>query len=156
FETWGLQPFEPVRLAVDTTSLSSPQWIPSAPGYIVAPYPSEVASVRIPILIGSVIEGRLEVQSGEASAPLRGSVGLRLENSKAGESRELEVFSDGSFYLMGVPPGSYLIRPDRAALSTLGLDAEPLAVDVAPAADAATRSRALVVALRPSVNVVER
>lgn len=153
FELWGVQPFEPIHLTVDSASLADPQWIPDRARLAVVPRPGEIVSVEIPIVAGAILEGRLE-WSGEAGT-LVGRIGMQLEHEASGQRMRIEPFSDGSFYQMGLRPGRYRLSIEGAVAAALGVMADPVTFELAAGAGTDTRSVGQVVlALRPREDAV--
>jgi hypothetical protein len=143
FQMWGLQPYEPVSVAVDTASLAVPQWVPAFANPTVVPEPSRFAHIAVPILVGAVVEGRLEVASPSGAELLDSPIPLILIDHQRGDRREVQTFRDGTFYLMGVRPGHYTLTADSTVLGTMGLAATPITLEVpslgAPGAKPASR-----------------
>ncbi len=153
FELWGVQPFEPIQLTVDSASLADPQWIPDRARLAVVPRPGEVVSLQIPIVEGAILEGRLE-WSGAGSA-LAGRIELVLEHQHSGVTQRIEPFSDGSFYQMGLRPGRYRLSLDGAAAAALGVAADPVTFELAAGTRAGTGSTGpVVLALRSREDAV--
>ncbi len=152
FELWGVQPFEPIHLAVDSASLADPRWMPDRARQAVIPRPGEVVSIQVPIVVGAILEGRME-WIGDAVGTLSGGVELVLEHVATGSRQQIEPFSDGSFYQMGLRPGRYRLFLDGAVASTLGLAADPVTFDLA-AETGAGPSQLVVIALRSREDAV--
>lgn len=133
FLLWGLQPYEPVRLQVDTASLSGPLWMPDRPALVVMPEPGRLVDVELPIIESVVLEGRLEMETGRAVALLH-QISLLLCAESGSGCQRIEPFSDGAFYVMGLRPGRYRLAADRAALVDLGLVGDTTLVTLVPGA----------------------
>jgi Predicted outer membrane protein len=89
----------------------------------VAPGPNRYTVVDIPLVMGSVVEGRVVRRFGDS---LQGVAGATLTlRDQAGVERSVATFSDGSFYVLGVRPGEYTLTVDARVLDILRMDTEP-------------------------------
>lgn len=133
YRIWDLPAFEPVLVAVDSSTLVSPLWQPAYNAVSVETGPNRFRSVDIPIVPTGVIEGRVVRQGVDSALPVPGAR-LLLRRHGSGQTVQLVTFSDGGFYLIGVKPGAYELSVDPAFLARLGLTAWPVGftVPVAP------------------------
>ncbi|MGE5090709.1 MAG: hypothetical protein ACM3OH_00920 [Bacillota bacterium] len=123
YRLWDVVPFEPVLLAADSLSFDSPLWVAARPAVTVAPGPNRYTVVDIPIVLGSVVEGRVVRRFGDGVQGVAGAT-LTLRD-QAGLERSVATFSDGSFYLLGVRPGEYTLSVDARVLDVLRMQVEP-------------------------------
>ena len=131
YRLWDVVPFEPVVLAPDSLSFESPLWVAGRLAVTVAPGPNRYTVVDIPLVMGSVVEGRVVRRFGDS---LQGVAGATLTlRDQAGQERSVATFSDGSFYLLGVRPGEYILTVDARVLDLLRMDAEPRRFNVTTA-----------------------
>jgi hypothetical protein len=137
YRIWDLPAFEPVLVAVDSTSLASPLWVPTYNSVSVETGPNRFRSLDIPIVPGGVIEGRVVRTSVDSTVPLPGAR-LLLRRHGSGQTAQLLTFSDGGFYLIGVKPGTYELSVDPAVLERLGVSSWPVAFTVPATPDGAT------------------
>jgi hypothetical protein len=137
YRIWDLPAFEPVLVAVDSTTLESPLWIPAYGSMSVETGPNRFRSVDIPIVPGGVIEGRVVRQTIDSTVAVAGAR-LLLRRHGSSQTAQLVTFSDGGFYLIGVKPGEYELSLDPLLLERLGLSAWPVAFSVPASPDGAT------------------
>jgi hypothetical protein len=137
YRVWDLPSFEPVLVAVDSTTLASPLWIPTHGSVSVETGPNRFRELDLPILPGGVIEGRVMRDTPTGSIPVAGAR-LLLKRKGTDEVRPLTSFSDGAFYLMGVKPGEYELVVDGTDLERLGLTDTPIALSMPADPDGAT------------------
>jgi hypothetical protein len=137
YRIWDLPAFEPVLVAVDTSSLASPLWIPTYGSMSVETGPNRFRSVDIPIVPGGVIEGRVVRQAVDSGVAVPGAR-LQLRRRGSSQTVQLVTFSDGGFYLIGVKPGQYEIAVHPGTLERLGLSAPPIGFIMPSTADGAT------------------
>jgi hypothetical protein len=137
YRIWDLPAFEPVLVAVDTSSLASPLWIPTYGSMSVETGPNRFRSVDIPIVPGGVIEGRVVRQAVDSSVAVPGAR-LQLRRRGSSQTVQLVTFSDGGFYLIGVKPGEYELSVHAGLLARLGLSAQAIGFTVPSAPDGAT------------------
>ena len=137
YRIWDLPAFEPVLVAVDSSTLVSPLWQPAYNSVSVETGPNRFRSLDIPIVPAGVIEGRVVRQTVDSTVPVPG---LRLLLRRHGSSQtvRLVTFSDGGFYLIGVKPGTYELSVDPTTLARLELSASPIGFAMPSSADGAT------------------
>jgi len=120
YRVWDVSPYESALVAVDTTSLASPLWVPAWDAIAVDPSPNRFRTVDVPLLPGGVIEGRVVRSTAAGDVPVAAAQ-LVLRHLKTGKSRILTTFTDGAFYAIGVRPGDYeLLFIDRTAAAVGG------------------------------------
>jgi hypothetical protein len=137
YRIWDLPAFEPVLVAVDTTTLASPLWVPAYGSVSVETGPNRFRGVDIPIVPGGVIEGRVVRQAVDSTVAIPGA-SLLLRRHGSSQTARLVTFSDGGFYLIGVKPGEYELSVEPAVLARLGLSAWPIAFTVPSSPEGAT------------------
>jgi hypothetical protein len=133
YQVWDMIPFEPVQVAVDSLSFTSPLWLAPTPVVRVIPGPNQFTAHDIPIIVGSVLEGQVSGPNGEA-AP--GGVIITATRSGSSERRRITTFSDGAFYMLGLPPGEYDLSFDPGQLARFGYAAAGQHIVLPPATDA--------------------
>ncbi len=137
YRIWDLPAFEPVLVAVDSSTLASPLWVPAYNAVSVETGPNRFRSLDIPILPAGVIEGRVVRETVDSTVPVAGAR-LLLRRHGSSQTAQLVTFSDGGFYLIGVKPGSYELAVDPSVLARLGLSSWPIGFTVPPLVDGAT------------------
>jgi hypothetical protein len=137
YRIWDLPAFEPVLLAVDTTTLASPLWVPAYGSVSVETGPNRFRGVDIPIVPAGVIEGRVVRRAVDSTVAIPG-VPLLLRRHGSSQTARLVTFSDGGFYLLGVKPGEYELSVEPSVLDRLGLSALPIEFTVPSSAEGAT------------------
>jgi len=102
----NLQPFRPVLIGIDSSSLPSPYVQPALPGVVITPRPGVAMTVELPLVSAGEVEGTL-VRSGGGTIA---GVGLELIDAEGRVTRETQTEFDGFFLFDGVPYGSYTVR----------------------------------------------
>ncbi len=128
YHVWDVLPYEPTPVSVDSATLASPLWVPAFAAMMVEPSPNRYRRLDIPVLPGGVIEGRVHRASGGTA----GGIVLVLTHKQSGERRLLTTFGDGSFYAIGIRPGSWELVVDPKCLSLLHASAGTMHFTVAP------------------------
>jgi hypothetical protein len=121
FRAWDLVPFEPLRLRVDPQSIPDPTWISLRGVVEVEVPPASYRRVDLPLSPSGEVTGRAVRVNGEGKELPLANLELELVDQERGSVRTLSTFSDGEFYLFGVPPGSYHLRVAGGALRGTGL-----------------------------------
>jgi hypothetical protein len=136
YRVWDVVPFEPTLVSVDSLSFESPLWVPAFETALVQPAPNMVTRLDIPLRLGAVLEGDV-VRDGTGDA-LAG-VSLVLLERATSRRKTMATFSDGSFYALGITPGTWELRVAPATLKLLDADADPVEFTVEPGATEAPR-----------------
>jgi len=102
----NLQPFRPVLIGIDSSSLSSPYVQPALPGVVITPRPGIATTVELPLVSAGEVEGTLVRRGGGTIA----GVGMELVDGEGRVIRETQTEFDGFFLFDGVPYGSYTVR----------------------------------------------
>jgi hypothetical protein len=112
-----LQPFRPVQIGVDTTSLSDPLLQPKKALVFVTPRPGVAMAIDIPLVGAGEVEGTL-VRNGGG-----GYEGVDLELADAGGRTVATTRTDfdGYFLFDSVAYGDYALRIAKAPAAALGL-----------------------------------
>ncbi len=111
----NLQPFRPVLIGVDASSLADPYVQPSLPGVVITPRPGIATTVELPLVSAGEVEGTL-VKPGGGSLP---GVGLELLDEEGRVIRETRTEFDGFFLFDGVPYGNYRLRIEKLSAQAL-------------------------------------
>jgi hypothetical protein len=127
FAIWDVVPFEALEVAVDSNSISHPLWIPSSERFRVHPPPNGISWVEVPLIVGGEVSGRVVFAETDFGA---GGIRLGVRNVDTGGLIRGRTFSDGGFYLLGVPPGNYEVTVAPDQLERLGLAADPVQLTV--------------------------
>ena len=102
---WGAPAFEPILLTVDSLTVP-PHWHAPAPVTAVL-RGTRTLHVDLPLVAGSTLEGRILMNGGAVDV---GSVSLWLQEENSASRQPVEVFRDGTFYIMSVRPGVYVLN----------------------------------------------
>jgi hypothetical protein len=121
FRAWGLQPYQPISVAIDSARSDDPGLTTAHNEIVVRPVPNMARTVHLPLvrtreLIGSV--------SASERMPA-GGITLDILDLDSGTTLTTVTFSDGFFYVSRVRPGRYRITISAASLDALGATAGP-------------------------------
>ena len=122
----GLEPFQPVLIGIDASSLPDPMVQPSLPGVVVTPRPGVVAVIELPLVGAGDIDGTL-VRAGGRSIE---GVDLELLDSEKRVVARTRTDFDGFFLFDRVAYGRYTVH-----ISQLSADAAKLSPVLATWAD---------------------
>lgn len=111
----NLQPFRPVLIGIDSSSLPSPYVQPALPGVVITPRPGVATMVELPLVSAGEIEGTLMRSGGGTIA----GVGMELVDGESRVVRETQTEFDGFFLFDGVPYGNYTIRIARLSAQAI-------------------------------------
>ena len=127
YHVWDIPAFEPVLVQIDSTSLDNPLYVPAFNTASVQPPPNAYRQLDLPLVTGAVLEGRV-LRDG---TPVPGLT-LVLTNVANGKQTSIATFADGSFYVLGVKPGSYTLEVDPRDLSARRLTGDTLRITAQP------------------------
>lgn len=116
----NLQPFRPVLIGIDTSSLSDPYVQPALPGVVVTPRPGVASTVELPLVSAGEVEGTLRRKGGGVLA----GVSLELIDGESRVVRSTLTEFDGFFLFEGVPYGSYRVRIEKLAAQAVEVSAQ--------------------------------
>lgn len=102
----GLEPFQPVLIGVDSSSLPDPMVQPSLPGMVVTPRPGTIAVIELPLVGTGDVDGTLVRQGGST---LEG-IDLELVDAAGHVIARTRSDFDGFFLFESVPYGKYAVR----------------------------------------------
>jgi hypothetical protein len=102
----NLQPFRPVLIGIDSSSLPNPYVQPALPGVVITPRPGVAMTIELPLVSAGEVEGTL-IRSGGGTIA---GVGMELVDREGRVVRETQTEFDGFFLFDGVPYGNYTIR----------------------------------------------
>jgi hypothetical protein len=137
FEVWNLPPYEPTLITVDSSSLSSPLWIPRFSTVTAVPGPNRFVLVDIAIVPAGAVEGRLVLEGPGGRQPV-GNARLTLIDNQNNVRQAIATFGDGEFVAIGVRPGRYEVAVEEHLLKQLEATLVPTRFTLEPSADGAT------------------
>ncbi len=116
----GLQPFEPVLIGIDASSLPDPFIQPATSGVVVTPRPGVPVTIELPLVAAGEISGNLQREGGK----ILSGVDLELLNKSGLVVKTTRSEYDGFFLFEFVPYGSYKLRVAALSASVIGVQAE--------------------------------
>jgi len=116
----NLEPFRPILIGIDASSLPDPYVQPALPGIVITPRPGVAVTVELPLVSAGEVEGTLMRKGGGALA----GVGMELLDVEGRVVRETHTEFDGFFLFEGVPYGAYGVRIEK--LSAQAIKVSPI------------------------------
>ncbi len=122
-QVYNLTPYYRYNVKIDETSIKNPLWTPTITEFSFIADPNTYKQIDIPCYAGAVIEGQVRKIAGDQ---IEGQSGVKVHivNSDETYHETITVFSDGSFYKMGVPPGEYKAYVDSMQMAILNVKPE--------------------------------
>ena len=121
---WQLLPYTRYAVNLVEISATNPLLVPVATSFSVMTEPDVYKPIDIPFMMTGVLDGSVLMRSGDRSAPTPG-LDIHVASSDGRIQKSVRVFSDGTFYLMGIPPGSYVAWVDSMQMQILKAVSEP-------------------------------
>ena len=106
-----------INVKVNLASIKSPLWMPKYKEFAMIADPNSFKTIDVPCFASGVVEG--EVVKDDSAKSGQAGVRVHFKNKLSGADIPINVFSDGSFYKMGIPPGEYNVYVDSLQLSLL-------------------------------------
>lgn len=113
----NLEPFRPVLIGIDSSSLPDPYVQPALPGVVITPRPGIAATVELPLVSAGEVEGTLMRKGGGVLA----GVGLELLDVEGRATHQTQSEFDGFFLFEGVPYGVYQLRIQALSAQAIGV-----------------------------------
>jgi hypothetical protein len=139
-----LVPYSEYEVSLDESSLDNPLYVPRSPSMVFVAEPNGFKAVDIPMVVAGVVSGTVRLvrtslapntvrpnATPHAATPTATVVGKQTkQESVSGMSihltqqggtfkKTVNTFSDGTYYVMGVPPGRYTASIDTAQIKIL-------------------------------------
>jgi len=113
-----LQSYHLYNLSVNRNAIGNPTLVPLKTQFSFITDPNQHKRIEIPFYRGGVIEGTVMIKR---NGQQYGQGGLRLiiNGKSSAFEQTIRSFSDGRFYAMDIPPGTYTISVDPAQLGFL-------------------------------------
>ena len=102
----ALEPYQPVLIGIDASSLPDPLVQPATPGVVITPRPGVAVAIDLPLVSAGDVDGTL-VRAGGGSFQ---GVELELVNVEGRTTARTHSEFDGFFLFEAVPYGRYTIR----------------------------------------------
>lgn len=116
----GLQPFQPILLGIDGSSLPDPFIQPADSGIVVTPRPGIPFVIDLPLVAAGEISGTLQRDDGK----LLTGVDIELVNKRGQVVKTTRSEYDGYFLFESVPYGQYKLRISALSATVIGVDPE--------------------------------
>ncbi len=113
----SLEPFQPVLIGIDASSLPDPFVQPASPGVVVTPRPGVAVAIELPLSSAGEIDGTLARPGGGAIA----GVDLELIDAEGRVQATTRSDYDGFYLFEGVPYGRYSIRIGKLSAEAVRL-----------------------------------
>ncbi len=144
----ALEPFQPVLIGVDASSLPDPYVQPASSGIVVTPRPGVSIVIDLPLSSAGEVDGTLMRDGGTA---LEG-VDLELIDVEGRVARKTRSDFDGFFLFEGVPYGRYTLRIAKSIADAVKL--APALPGVATVGEGTPLFHLGAVVARPSANII--
>jgi outer membrane protein OmpA-like peptidoglycan-associated protein len=127
-QAYNLRAYERYNLTVDKNSFKNPLWIPKYEEFSFIADPNVFKQIDIPCYVGGVLQGGVSKVDSNGTS---GQAGVKVHVMSVDSSftLELPVFSDGSFYHIGLAPGDYIAYVDSMQLGVLKSNSEPAIIE---------------------------
>ena len=116
----GLQPFQPILIGIDDTTLSDPFVQPANNGIVITPRPGIAFEILLPLVSAGEISGTLVKEGGG----LFTGVDLELLDQNGNVVKKTRSEFDGYFLFESVAYGDYIIRINPLVADIIGVQSD--------------------------------
>jgi len=120
----NLAPYGSYNVVVDEESFPNPLWIPNLTSFAFMSEPNIIKVMNIPCYSAGVIDGGVTYVEGDHRIPQTG-VKVHIMSKDNNFKEVLPVYSDGTFYKVGLAPGEYVAWVDSAQVKILNVKSRP-------------------------------
>ncbi len=124
-QVYNLTPYTRYNVFIDSKSIKDPTIVPKITEFSFIADPNIYKNIDVPCYPAGVVEGQVLRDEGERTTGQAG-VKVHFMNIRTGDIVSVPVFSDGSFYKLGMVPGEYIAYVDSLQLAILKLKSKPL------------------------------
>ncbi len=121
----NLRPGYRYNLHLDLSSAENPLIRPLWNEFSFIADPNTFKSIDIPFTVAGLIEGQVYSEDSTGSRVGKSGIKIHLIRKETGEDISVNVFSDGSFYHLGLIPGYYEVFVDKTQLGLLKMQTDP-------------------------------
>lgn len=121
YRAWNVTPYEVTTVAVDTLSGIDPRYTVLTGGTLLRPVPHLPNHVDFPLAETRELLGRVEMENGQGV----GGVEVELIHTATDRRQTVRTFSDGTFYVSRLLPGSWRVRVAGPSLDALQASSDP-------------------------------
>ncbi len=114
----GLQPYEPILIGIDASSLPDPFVQPATTGVVVVPRPGIPLTIELPLVSAGEISGNLQREGGKTLS----GVDIELLDKAGRVVKTTRSEYDGFFLFEFVAYGSYKLRVAALAANVVGVE----------------------------------
>lgn len=114
----GLQPYEPVLIGIDASSLPDPFVQPATSGVVVTPRPGVPVIIELPLVSAGEISGTLQREGGKTLS----GVDIELLDKAGRVVKTTRSEFDGFFLFEFVPYGTYKLRVAALSANVIGVE----------------------------------
>ncbi len=114
----NLQPFKPILIGIDATTLPDPFMQPAQPGIVITPRPGVPQIIELALVSAGEISGTLQQGDGK---PVSG-VDIELLDKNGNAIKTARSEYDGYFLFESVPYGKYAMRISTLAANIVGIE----------------------------------
>jgi hypothetical protein len=126
FRVWGMHPYMPVSVAIDSARTPDPSLTTTRSNIVVRPTPNMATRLDIPLVQTRELIGTLTAAPEISTVA---GISLDILDLDSGVSTTAVTFSDGLFYVSRMRPGRYRLSVSPASLDAIGAAAQPSSVD---------------------------
>ena len=112
-----LQPFRPILIGIDASSLPDPFIQPATPGMVVTPRPGIPVVIELPLVSAGEVTGTLKREDGRVLS----GVDMELLTKSGVVLKKARSEFDGYFLFEGVPYGTYTLQIAPLAANIVGV-----------------------------------
>jgi hypothetical protein len=118
----GIAEHVPTNLAIATSTLEDPLWLPALEGMRIVPRPGQAMQLDFPIFTSGEIDGTVYL-SRDGKEVAAGRVKIEVVDERGRVVKTATTEYDGFYVISNIPLGNYRIRASQEQIAELGLRA---------------------------------
>ncbi len=115
-----LPPRQYTDIALDSSTLEDPQWLPTVRGIRILPRPGKIQTIDFPVVMTGEVDGNVYLKEGGTTRGI-GNALIDLVDERGKIAASGHSSSDGYYVIQAVQPGRYQARISQEQLKKLGL-----------------------------------
>ncbi len=123
-----LRPYDPYMVQIDKYSLDDPMLKPTNENFEVTVNPNMVTAINVPLVIASELTGQINRRTEYGDVGI-GGIRIVVVNLSKDIMSEINSFTDGEYYYLGLLPGSYRVYLDPAQIEKYGYVSQPESIE---------------------------
>ncbi len=121
---YRLRPYNRYSVEIKEDKIPNPLLVPAFNSFSFIADPHSFKHIDVPVQVTGEISGQVIRPTSSGHNGVNG-IRLTIRNADNGQEHSIRTFSDGTYYHMGLPPGTYIVTIDSTQLTGSDLIPKP-------------------------------